>query len=110
MIRPFFTLSILAFAFTILLPASGSVFNPTAGPAPAAADLLQCMESCIKHEGGNSATNKATCKSRCANIPSAARGQGAGGGCMEAFKDCKVNCGKDRKCARVCKKSLMSCK
>ena len=102
MFRSVITAPVLVFALTAVLQAFI--------PAPAAADLLQCMESCIKHEGGNSATNKATCKSRCANIPSAARGQGAGGGCMEAFKDCKVNCGKDRKCARVCKKSLMSCK
>ena len=56
MIRPIFTLSILAFAFYILLPASGSVFGLNAGPASAAADLMQCMESCIRHEGGNSAS------------------------------------------------------
>ena len=74
MIRPIFTLSILAFAFYILLPASGSVFGLNAGPASAATDLMQCMESCIRHEGGNSATNKETCKSRCANVPSVTGG------------------------------------
>lgn len=106
MFRPVFSLPFLAMVMVIVigLPGSGSL----TGAAPAAG-LLQCMESCIKHEGGKSATNKATCKSRCANIPSSNRGQGAGN-CMDAFKDCKVNCGKDRKCARVCKKSLMSCK
>ena len=53
MIRPIFTLSILAFAFYILLPASGSVFGLNAGPASAATDLMQCMESCIRHQQGN---------------------------------------------------------
>ncbi len=106
MIRPIFSLSILAFAFTILLPASGSV----SGPAPAAADLMQCMESCIRGEGGNSATNKATCKSRCANIPSMTGGKRGGGDCMSAYKDCQADCGKNKKCKRVCKKALMRCK
>ncbi len=113
MIRPIFTLSILAFAFTILLPASGTVFERGAGPAPAAADLMQCMESCIRHEGGNSATNKETCKSRCANVPSVTGGGAPAnkdsGSCMSAYKDCQADCGKNKKCKRVCKKALMRC-
>ncbi len=111
MIRPIFTLSILAFAFTILLPTSGSDFGRGAGPAPAAADLMQCMESCIRHEGGNSAANKETCKSRCANVPSATGAPATkdSGSCMSAYKDCQADCGKDKKCKRVCKKALMRC-
>ncbi len=64
----------LALAFTFMLPGApggkpGIFPGFEFGPAPAAADLLQCMESCIRHEGGNTATNKTTCKSRCANVP-----------------------------------------
>ncbi len=99
MFRFVFAVPVLAIALAFLLP------------APAAADLMQCMESCIKHEGGNSATNKATCKSRCANIPASNPGQGSSGSCMDAFKDCKGSCAKGNKiCARSCKKALMRCK
>ena len=110
MIRPIFTLSILAFAFYILLPASGSVFGLNAGPASAATDLMQCMESCIRHEGGNSATNKETCKSRCANVPMSAPGRGGPPDCMARYKDCRGACAKNKSCRKACKKRLMSCK
>ncbi len=106
MIRPTLIISLLTFAFFLLLPTSDSY----TGPGVATADLLQCMETCIRHEGGNTAANKDTCKSRCAMVPSAGRGQKAGGGCMDVFKDCNANCGKDKKCKRVCKKGLMRCK
>ncbi len=106
MIRPIFTLFALAFAFTILLPASAS------------ADVLQCMESCIRSEGGNTDANKTTCKMRCANVPTVFGGPSGSGGapanrdsgsCMSAYKDCQEVCGKDKKCKRVCKKALMRC-
>ena len=109
MIRPIFTLSILAFAFTILLPASTTISGPAT--ASAAADVLQCMENCIRSEGGNTAANKTTCKSRCANVP-VATGGGASkdsGSCMSAYKDCQETCGKNKKCKRVCKKALLRC-
>jgi len=51
MIRLTLKMSLLAFFFAVLPPQPGVGF----GPAPAAADLMQCMTSCIKHEGGNSA-------------------------------------------------------
>ncbi|NQU59519.1 MAG: hypothetical protein HQ512_00140 [Rhodospirillales bacterium] len=108
MIRLVLKMSLLAFFFAVLLPQPGG----NLGPGPAAADLMQCMESCIKHEGGNSAANKTTCKSRCANIPSSTGGpkqQQDSGSCMSAFKDCKETCGKNKKCARICKKALMRC-
>ena len=31
------------------------------------------------------------------------------GSCMSAYKDCQDDCGKDKKCKRVCKKALMRC-
>jgi len=108
MIRLTLKMSLLAFFFAVLPPQPGVGF----GPAPAAADLMQCMTSCIKHEGGNSAANKETCKYRCANVPAATGGpkqQQDSGSCMSAFKDCKENCGKDKKCGRICKKALMRC-
>ena len=104
----------LVVAFTFMLPgasevAPGGKAGIFFGPAPAAADLLQCMESCIRHEGGNSATNKATCKSRCANVPTAVPGAG-GRDCMAVYKDCNAACAKNKKCRRACKKRLMRCK
>ncbi len=105
MIRLLFSLSILAFAFTALLPSSGT--------AHAAADLMQCMESCIRNEGGNTAANKETCKYRCANVPSVTGGGAPAsrdsGSCMSSYKDCQEVCDKDKKCKRVCKKALMRC-
>jgi len=81
----------------------------TAAPAaPAGAqNIMQCMEQCIRHEGGNSAANKETCKSRCANVP---MGKRAGPrDCMANFKSCRTGCAKDKKCVRACKKRLNSC-
>ena len=57
--------------------------------------LMQCMEKCIQYEGGNSATNKDTCKSRCG----AAMIKSKPGGmrdCMGEFKACKKKCGKEK--------------
>lgn len=116
--RLLFTVPALAFAFFFLSPAGGFEFGP---PPAAAADIMQCMEECIRNEGGNTAANKTTCKMRCANVPSvfghgqgtAAGGQPAprdSGSCMSSYKDCKEVCGKkDKKCNRVCKKALMRC-
>ena len=109
MIRSALILSVLTFVFTLLLPTSDAF----TGPGAAQADLLQCMEKCIRNEGGNSATNKDTCKMRCANVPSMTGGGRLGksdsGSCMSAYKDCQANCGKNKKCKRVCKKGLMRC-
>ena len=109
MIRTLISIPALVLAMAFLAsPFGGTPF--AAGPA--AANLLQCMESCIRHEGGNSATNKKTCKSRCANIPSATGGASANrdsGSCMSSYKDCQADCGKNKKCKRVCKKALMRC-
>lgn len=77
---------------------------------PAVADLMQCMESCIRNEGGNSAANKQTCKYRCARVQSGPPGQASSGGCMKSFKACRGSCDRDKTCKRTCKKTLMSCK
>ncbi len=117
MIRPIFTLSILAFAFIILLPASTTQSGPAS--ATAAADIMQCMENCIRSEGGNTDANKTTCKMRCANVPTVFGGPSGSsdgapankdsGSCMSAYKDCQETCDKNKKCKRVCKKALMRC-
>jgi len=109
--RLFLIAPALVLALSVLLPASGD--GP--GPAPAFAQqgLMQCMEQCIRHEGGNTAANKETCKSRCANVPMpAGRGAGVGGGrdCMAVHKECLAACGKDRTCKRACRKRLVTCK
>ncbi|MBC8339935.1 MAG: hypothetical protein H8E39_14735 [Alphaproteobacteria bacterium] len=109
MIRPALIFSVLTVAFTLLMPPSVSII----GPATASADLLQCMESCIRHEGGNTASNKDTCKMRCANVP-AVTGGGTpankdSGSCMSTYKDCNEACGRNKACKRICKKALMRC-
>jgi hypothetical protein len=68
------------------------------------------MEQCIRQEGGNTATNKETCKSRCANVPMSAPGQGGPPTCMARYKDCRGACAKNKSCRKACKKRLMSCK
>ena len=88
----------LAVVFVFLPPFSG----PASGE-----DLLQCMEKCIRYEGGNTDANKDTCKFRCANTST--KGQGGMRDCMGEFKACKKNCGKDNACYKVCKKAQMKC-
>ncbi len=114
MFRFVITAPVLAFAFALLLP-TGPAWQP--GPAPAAAGahdtVMRCMEKCIREEGK---AEKATCKTKCAPVPSVfGRDQGGGrqpdsGSCMSAYKDCMQGCAKGNKiCKRGCKKSLMRC-
>jgi hypothetical protein len=111
MLRFTLILSALAFSFYLLLPASTTIPGPAT--ASAAADILQCMEKCIRHEGGNTDANKTTCKMRCAGVPSVFSGNAPAnkdsGSCMSAYKDCRETCAGDKKCTRVCKKALMRC-
>ncbi|MBC8269349.1 MAG: hypothetical protein H8E36_11410 [Rhodospirillaceae bacterium] len=75
--------------------------------------LMQCMEDCIQHEGGNSATNKATCKTRCGAKfvnPKPAGNRD----CMGEFKGCNTSCGKEKignpsPCHKECKAQLKTC-
>lgn len=76
-------------------------------------NMMQCMTKCIQHEGGNSATNRSTCKSRCSGASS--RQGGKQRDCMAEFKSCRRGCGKTKvgkpnKCYRACKDRQMSCK
>jgi len=76
--------------------------------------LMQCMEKCIQYEGGNSATNKATCKNRCG--AAAVKNQSGGKrDCMGEFKICNQKCGKEKigqpsPCHKQCKAGLRTCK
>ncbi len=75
--------------------------------------LMQCMEKCIQFEGGNSATNKETCKNRCGakfvnQQPAGKRD------CMGDFKRCNKACGKEKigqpsPCHKECKARLRTC-
>ena len=109
MIRLPLIISALALVFTLLLPTPDTLI----GPSAASADIMQCMENCIRSEGGNTDANKSMCKMRCANVPSVtgggARAHKDSGSCMSSYKDCQETCGKDKKCKRVCKKALMRC-
>ena len=58
MIRSALILSVLTFVFTLLLPTSGAF----TGPGAAQADLLQCMEKCIRTNGKD---EKDSCKLSC---------------------------------------------
>ncbi len=119
MTRPRLTTLVLALVFTFALPAApgfqpGPLLSPGAGsflgPASAAAQgIMECMRKCIQHEGGNTATNKATCKSRCAGAPQAGA-QGGGPDCMTVHKTCIRGCGKNKNCKRACRKRLLNCK
>ncbi len=109
--RSVLLLPILALAFVFALPAApgpGPSFG--SGAAFAQGGLLQCMEQCIRHEGGNSAANKTTCKSRCANVPMSAPGRDGAPDCMAQYKDCRDACAKNKSCRRGCSKRLRGCK
>ncbi|MBT3239013.1 MAG: hypothetical protein HOK06_09300 [Rhodospirillaceae bacterium] len=95
----------------IILALFGLVFAFNLTPdAPAKAEtLMQCMTKCIQHEGGNDATNKATCKSRCAastGVGKAAKPRD----CMGEFKACKKGQKSSSAVYKACKQKLMSCK
>jgi len=80
------------------------------GAPPAhAADVMQCMSDCVKHEG-NSATAKSICKSRCANVAAPQMNGGKKRSCMAVYKECNRSCTKtDKNCRRQCKGALMEC-
>jgi len=75
----------------------------------AAQSVMQCMTSCIKHEG-NSASAKSTCKMRCANVAVPNAGGAPKKDCMAVYKECNRSCPKSNKaCKKQCKAGLMSC-
>lgn len=77
--------------------------------------LMDCMTQCIQHEGGNSATNKATCKNRCgAKMLNQQPQQSGMKDCMGQFKECSAACGKEKigqpsPCHKQCKARLRTC-
>ena len=88
------------------------ILQPILATPASGQNLMQCMTKCIKHEGGNSAANRDTCKSRCANT---ATGGGKQRNCMAEFKSCRSGCGKPsggsyKKCYRACKDRQMTCR
>lgn len=92
---------------TTLIVALGLVSAFSAAPAQAET-LMQCMTKCVQYEGGNSATNKATCKARCADSTGATK-QSQPRDCMADFKACKKGYKSSSAEYRACKKKLMSC-
>ncbi len=106
------TLALLTVLLTVIGPRLASASDAAAAArAPveiAQADLLQCMEKCIRDEGS---AYKDTCKSRCAKIPSAF---GNGGpkkqDCMAVYKECLKTCPKNNKaCKKTCREQRMGC-
>ncbi len=89
-------------AFFLIL--SAVFVAPT--PVAAASDdaLMQCMVDCIMTEGE---AEKATCKTRCANIPVNTQPEGLD--CMATYKQCKKTCESDKDCKKVCKTALLNC-
>ncbi|MEZ7880807.1 MAG: hypothetical protein QMC11_11395 [Rhodospirillales bacterium] len=80
------------------------------GTPSKAANVMQCMNDCIKHEG-NTATAKSTCKLRCADVAVPAFNAENKPSCMSVFKKCNRSCNrKDKTCRRNCKEALMECK
>ncbi len=105
-------LALLTVLLTAAMPELASASNgASAQRAPveiAQADLLQCMEKCIRDEGS---AYKDTCKTRCAKIPSAF---GNGGpkkpDCMANYKKCLKICPKnDKACKKTCREQRMGC-
>lgn len=93
--------------YSLVLCFSVSLWLTT--PPVHAADALQCMSDCVKHEG-NSATTKSTCESRCANVAAPQLNSGKQRSCMAVYKSCNRTCEKnDKNCRRECKGGLMEC-
>jgi len=95
----------LGFILSLAILVAGMVFVD-AQPAQAqfSDKTMQCMADCIKAEGSS---EKATCKSRCADV---------GGGrpakkidCGTQYKQCRKACGKDKACKKACKAQQRSC-
>jgi len=89
-----------------LVAALGLVFA-LSGPADAET-LMQCMTKCVQYEGGNSDTNKATCKARCAESTGATK-RPEPRDCMKDFKACKKGHKSSSAEYKACKQTLMSC-
>ena len=89
----------------VLILGSVAVTQATAGDVQLAQSntVMQCMERCLRSEGKS---EKANCKSRCANISSQRRQKPD---CMAVYKQCLQPCGTNKTCRRACKNRLMTC-
>ena len=96
-----FIFAVIVTVFILLLPNYDATVK--------AANVMQCMSNCIKHEG-DTATAKAICKLRCANITFSPANTGSQPYCMSIFKKCTRACNKNKSiCWKNCKKVLMEC-
>jgi hypothetical protein len=89
------------------------VFSLTSFQQAKGETLMQCMEKCIQYEGGNSSTNKDTCKSRC-GAAQLKKQPAKKQDCFGTYKACKKPCGKEKigkpnACHQACKATLMTC-
>ncbi len=93
------------FGLAVLILGSVAVTQATAGDVQLAQSnkVMQCMERCLRTEGKS---EKATCKSRCANISLQRRQEPD---CMTVYKQCLQSCGTNKTCRSACKKRLMTC-
>ena len=93
------------FGLAVLILGSAAVTQATAGDVQLAQSnkVMQCMERCLRSEGKS---EKATCKSRCANISLQRRQEPD---CMTVYKQCLQSCGTNKTCRSACKKRLMTC-
>ena len=93
------------FGLAVLILGSVAVTQATAGDVQLAQSnkVMQCMERCLRSEGKS---EKATCKSRCANISLQRRQEPD---CMTVYKQCLQSCGTNKTCRSACKKRLMTC-
>ena len=93
------------FGLAVLILGSVAVTQATAGDLQLAQSnkVMQCMERCLRTEGKS---EKATCKSRCANISLQRRQEPD---CMTVYKQCLQSCGTNKTCRSACKKRLMTC-
>tara|TARA_E500000331_G_C16641138_1_gene448614 strand:- start:52 stop:369 length:318 start_codon:yes stop_codon:yes gene_type:complete len=104
MMRGAFLVDVI-FGLAVLILGSVAVTQATAGDVQLAQSnkVMQCMERCLRTEGKS---EKATCKSRCANISLQRRQEPD---CMTVYKQCLQSCGTNKTCRSACKKRLMTC-
>ena len=93
------------FSLAVLILGSVAVTQAIAGDVELEEGnkVMQCMERCLRSEGKS---EKAICKSRCANIPSQRRQKPD---CMTVYKQCLQPCVIKKTCRHACKKRLMTC-
>jgi hypothetical protein len=96
----------LGFILSLAIFAAGMV-SFTSAPAEAqfSDKTMNCMAQCIKDEGSS---EKATCKSRCANVDMGGSNKKADCGVM--YKTCRKACDKkDKACKKACKAKRRDC-